>query len=86
MENSDKNKLVSAIREEVKKVKLPKELKYEDCSIITDLPKFIESHLCVIEAQNGKIKDIFGRRLAIVLYEVGINVFEIKKRINERKK
>ena len=80
-----KLKLVEMERGELeKKTKFPKKIRLDQASLITDPNKFFDSHLCIIEASEGRIKDIFGRRLAIALTSVGIDVFELRKKAEKQ--
>ena len=73
--------MVELIREELKKVKkFPKEIHLDKASVIRDAQKFFDSHLTVVGANEGYIKDVFGRRLAIALTSVGIDAYEFRKK------
>lgn len=71
--------MVELIREELsKKKKFPKEIRLNQASVITNPEKFFDSHLAIVAANEGHIKDVFGRRLAVALKEVGIDAYEFR--------
>lgn len=80
-----KLKLVEMVRAELKKkTKFPDEIRLNKASVITDPKKFFESHLCIVEAKEGYVKDIFGRRLAIALVSVGIDIYDLRKKAEKQ--
>lgn len=48
------NKNVESLENFFKKAKLPDQVQLNVCEKITDIPKFIETHLTIIKKQSGK--------------------------------
>lgn len=89
--NAVKAKLIELVRAELKKRKsLPSEIRLDKASVITNPAKFFESHLCIVEANEGRLKDVYAKRLSIALTSAGIDIYELKrkaeKEINKLKK
>ena len=77
--------MVKLIKGELKKMtSFPKEIRLDQASVVTDVKKFFNSHLSVVEANEGRVKEVFGRRLAITLPVVGINPLEYRKKAEEQ--
>lgn len=77
----DKKELVNAIRKRLAETELPQELRLNKWSNITDVKKFFESHLAVVERQEGRVVEPYASRLKEVLKMVGIDINEIAKEI-----
>lgn len=73
-----KSRMVELIREELKNKKLPKEIRLNQASVIKDVEKFFDSHLNIIDSNEGRIKDVFGARMALALISIGIDAFEFR--------
>jgi len=68
------------IRKQVKKAKLPKEFRLNQCSLITDVPKFIESNLTILDVPKlTRTHRPYYERLKQVLDTLDIKI-EIKEK------
>jgi hypothetical protein len=65
--------LCALVRVELKKTELPKELRLDVCSLITDVTKFFDSHLCIVEGGEGKFVAPYKDRLSQALVLIGID-------------
>jgi hypothetical protein len=82
----DKKELVNAIRKRLAETELPQELRLNEWSNITNVRKFLDSHLMVVEHQEGRVSEPYASRLKEVLKMVGIDVTEIAKEILNKTK
>jgi hypothetical protein len=81
---SDKEKLIKAIRKKLSKTELPKELILSEWAKITDVEKFFDSHLSIVQYADKKLSKNFAEVLKIALRKVGIDVHKLAKEINKK--
>jgi hypothetical protein len=81
---SDKEKLIKAIRKKLSKTELPKELILSEWAKITDVEKFFDSHLSIVQYADKKLSKTFAEVLKIALRKVGIDVHKLAKEINKK--
>jgi len=79
----DRKKLTDAIREKLKSIKLPKQLALSPHATITNLERFFDSHLKVVEKHDPEslVTKAFAERLRLALVLIGVNVNEIAKTV-----
>jgi Domain of unknown function (DUF6965) len=78
-----KSELVAGIRKALKEIKLPEEIKLNVCSTITDPAKFFESHLAIVEAQEGRSMKPYSDRLKVACSLVGIDLVQMAKNLKK---
>ena len=78
---ADKKKLIALIRETLKKTDLPSTIQLEKWAVITDVQKFFESHLVLIEHNEGLYIKPASERLKKALGLIGIDIKELAKQI-----
>jgi hypothetical protein len=76
-----KSELIAGIRSALNKITLPDEIKLNVCTTIKDPAKFFESHLTIVEAQDGNRYKPYSDRLKLACSIVGIDLKEIAKTI-----
>jgi hypothetical protein len=77
----DKSLLLKEVKVRLSKMELPKELQLEPHSKITDVNKFLESHLSVVENSDNPVFKPYSDRLKKVLGLLGIDLVQIAKEI-----
>ena len=73
----DKKNLLEAIRKKLAETELPKEIKLNAWSTITNPRRYFESYLLEIEAYSGQLAYDSGEKLKEGLVAVGIDLQEI---------
>ena len=81
-----KKELVTAIRKRLESVKLPDEMYLEKWERIINVKKFFETHLCIVERQEGRVSEPYAYRLKKALKLLDIDINEIAKGLLEKKK
>jgi len=81
-----KKELVTAIRKRLESVKLPEEMYLEKWECIVNVKKFFETHLCIVEKQEGRVSEPYAYRLKKALKLLDIDINEIAKGLLEKKK
>ena len=82
----DKNLLLAEVRNRLSKMELPKEIQLEAWAKITDVNKFLESHISVVENSDNDITKPYAERLKKALGMLGIDLTAIAKELmNENK-
>ena len=82
----DKKLLLAEVRSRLSKMDLPKELQLEAWAKITDVSKFLESHISVVENSDNDFTKPYAERLKKALGMLGIDLTAIAKELmNENK-
>lgn len=81
-----KKELVTAIRKRLESTELPEEMYLEKWEHILNVKKFFETHLCIIERQEGRVSEPYAYRLKKALKLLDIDINEIAKGLLENKK
>lgn len=81
-----KEPLIMAIRKKLSETELPKEFMLEDWAKVTDVNKFFNSHLSIVQKDNDNKSKPCAERLKKGLKIVGININELSKQLNSPKK
>jgi len=77
--------LVAAIRLELKKIEIPKELKLNSYTHLKDVPKFLEGHLCTVGHITTRAREPYAARLKEVLAALGIDIMKVAKEHSKNK-
>lgn len=72
--------LCALVREELKKKKLPSELRLNKWTNIIDLEKFFNTHLTMVETTKGRLLEPYKERLSQALILVGIDTTKLATR------
>lgn len=86
MSKVDKKALCDAIRTEVAKQSFYCDIQLEPWAKITDVRKFLDSHLAVVEHNEGQSVEPYAERLKKVLKMIGIDTLDLAKKIQKENK
>lgn len=82
----DKKLLIASIRKSLDAIELPKEMSLEKWAYITDVKKFFDSHLSVVESKEGLPQKPYAERLKKALSLVGIDIKSLANEIELKEK
>ena len=81
----DKKLLLAEVRSRLSKMELPKEIQLEAWAKITDVNKFLESHISVVEKSDNQNTKPYAERLKKALGLLGVDLTTIAKELMESK-
>jgi hypothetical protein len=82
----DKKLLIASIRKSLEATELPKEMRLDKSAYITDVKKFFDSHLSVVESKEGLPQKPYAERFKRSLLLVGIDIKALANEIELNQK
>ena len=80
---ADKKLLLQEVKRILSEMELPKEIQLEPYAKITDVRLFLDSHISVINRQEGEVVKPYAERFKKVLGILGVDLNEIAKKLLE---